>query len=108
MAGTGPVGRAALELVEPLDGSLYELIRRRYDEVPVRAVERLDLLEPRNHRRSQRPVDVLMTPQLHFVKRIEGVSDPARTHLQAGLPEHAPKGESELDRMQEASSPDAR
>jgi GntR family transcriptional regulator len=29
-------------LDEPLDGSLYELIRRRYDEVPVRAVERLE------------------------------------------------------------------
>jgi GntR family transcriptional regulator len=26
----------------PLDGSLYELIRSRYDEVPVRAVERLE------------------------------------------------------------------
>jgi GntR family transcriptional regulator len=26
----------------PLDGSLYELIRARYDEVPVRAVERLE------------------------------------------------------------------
>ena len=29
-------------LDEPLDGSLYEVIRRRYDEVPVRAVERLE------------------------------------------------------------------
>lgn len=29
-------------LDEPLDGSLYELIRRRYDETPVRAVERLE------------------------------------------------------------------
>src|SRR5919202_122838 len=29
-------------LDEPLEGSLYELIRSRYDEVPVRAVERLE------------------------------------------------------------------
>jgi GntR family transcriptional regulator len=29
-------------LDQPLDGSLYDLIRRRYDEVPVRAVERLE------------------------------------------------------------------
>src|SRR4051794_27635678 len=29
-------------LDEPLDGSLYELMRRRGDEVPVRAVERLE------------------------------------------------------------------
>jgi GntR family transcriptional regulator len=29
-------------LDEPLEGSLYELIRARYDEVPVRAVERLE------------------------------------------------------------------
>jgi GntR family transcriptional regulator len=29
-------------LDQPLDGSLYELMRRRYDEVPVRAVERLE------------------------------------------------------------------
>ncbi len=29
-------------LDEPLDGSLYELMRGRYDEVPVRAVERLE------------------------------------------------------------------
>jgi GntR family transcriptional regulator len=29
-------------LGEPLEGSLYELIRARYDEVPVRAVERLE------------------------------------------------------------------
>jgi GntR family transcriptional regulator len=29
-------------LDEPLEGSIYELIRRTYDEVPVRAVERLE------------------------------------------------------------------
>ena len=29
-------------LEEPLEGSLYELIRARYEEVPVRAVERLE------------------------------------------------------------------
>jgi GntR family transcriptional regulator len=29
-------------LDEPLEGSLYELIRATYDEVPVRAVERLE------------------------------------------------------------------
>ena len=29
-------------LEQPLDGSLYELFRRRYDDVPVRAVERLE------------------------------------------------------------------
>ena len=29
-------------LDEPLDGSLYQLMRRRYDDVPVRAVERLE------------------------------------------------------------------
>jgi GntR family transcriptional regulator len=29
-------------LDQPLDGSLYELIRAQYDEVPVRAVERLE------------------------------------------------------------------
>jgi GntR family transcriptional regulator len=29
-------------LDEPLDGSLYELMRRRHDEAPVRAIERLE------------------------------------------------------------------
>jgi GntR family transcriptional regulator len=29
-------------LDEPLDGSLYELMRGRFDEVPVRALERLE------------------------------------------------------------------
>ena len=53
------------------------------------AVERVDVLPPRDERLPQRPVDVVAAGQVDRVEPAQRIRDPARPHLEPGLAQHA-------------------
>ena len=58
-----------------------------------RAIERLDVLAPRDERLPERPVDVVLPRQLDCVETLERVGHASRPDLEPGLAQHAAEGD---------------
>ena len=57
------------------------------------AVEDVELLAPRDERRAQRPVDVVLPRDVDAVEAVQRVGEAARPDLQPGLAQHAAEGD---------------